>query len=92
MKSELLAAALLAIVAIAITVGTGSVISNGNYCPSPSAASVAALFAPCQAFDEAMGHAISKPEALRKRLLTPDEQPLPVTTRFASREFDAAPR
>jgi hypothetical protein len=40
--------------------GAYSVRPVGNYCPSPSAASVASLFAPCQAFDNAMGHEVSK--------------------------------
>ncbi|WJR75007.1 hypothetical protein [Bradyrhizobium sp. NP1] len=47
------------------------------YCPQPSAASVATLFAPCQAFDAAMGRSITKQEAVQMGLLRPDEQPAP---------------
>jgi hypothetical protein len=46
-----------------------------HYCPQPSAASVATLFAPCQAFDAAIGHKITKKEAVQMGLLKPDEQP-----------------
>ena len=92
MKSDYLFAALLVMVAVAISLGANWTGSGSSYCPSPSAASVAALFAPCQAFDTATGRAVSKSEAAQMGLLTPDEQPLPVTTQVASREFDPAPR
>jgi hypothetical protein len=49
-----------------------------------SAASVATLFAPCQAFESAMGHRVSKQEAVQIGLLTPDEQPTPAATRLAT--------
>jgi hypothetical protein len=52
-----------------------SVRGTDYYCPPPSAASVAALFAPCQAFDTAMGHKVTKKEAVQMGLLTPDMQP-----------------
>ena len=84
MKSEYLAAALLAIVAVAISVGANSVQPSSNYCPNPSAASVTALFAPCQAFDSAMGHPVSKQEAVQMGVLMPDEQPA-AATRLAAR-------
>ena len=35
-----------------------------------------ALFAPCQAFDTAMGRSVSKQEAVQMGLLTPDFRPL----------------
>jgi hypothetical protein len=54
MKSDYLVAALLA-GAVAIGLGAISVHSSSTYCPNPSAASVAALFAPCQAFDTRHG-------------------------------------
>ena len=92
MKSDYLFAALLVTVAVAISLGANWAGSGSSYCPSTSASSVAALFAPCQAFDTAMGHPVSKQEAVQMRLLTPDQRPLPVTTQFASREFDPAPR
>ena len=47
----------------------GSVRQGDQYCPSPSAASVAALFAPCQAFESAMGREVSKQEAVKMGLL-----------------------
>ena len=53
------------------------------YCPPPSAASVATLFAPCQAFDTAMGHRITRREAVQMGLLTPDEQSSQPDTRLA---------
>jgi hypothetical protein len=62
MKSDYLFAALLVIAAVAISVGANLTGSNSSYCPRPSAASVTALFAPCQAFGTAMGHPVSKQE------------------------------
>lgn len=41
------------------------------YCPQPSSRSVAALFAPCQAFDTSFGHAITEDQAVKMGLLTP---------------------
>lgn len=58
MKSDYLFAALLVIAAVAISVGANLTGSNRSYCPRPSAASVTALFAPCQAFGTAMGHQV----------------------------------
>ena len=78
MKSDYLVAALLA-GAVAIGLGANSLHSSSTYCPNPSAASVAALFAPCQAFDSAMSHPVSRQEAVQLGLLTPDEQPIPAT-------------
>ena len=48
------------------------------YCPQPSAASVATLFAPCLAFESAMGHRVTKQEAVLMGLLTPAEPASPV--------------
>ena len=76
MKSDYLVAALLA-GAVAIGLGANSVHSSDKYCPNPSAASVDALFAPCQAFDSAMGHSVSKQEAAQIGWLRPDLQPEP---------------
>jgi hypothetical protein len=78
MKSEYLTAALLAIGAVAISVGTNSVDSS-NYCPNPSAASVTALFAPCQTVDSAMGRSVTNPEAVQVGLLRLDLQAEPAT-------------
>jgi hypothetical protein len=84
MKSEYLVAALLAVSGVAIGVGASSIRSGGEYCPNPSAASVTALFAPCQTFDSSMRQSVSKEEAVQMGLLTPDEQPIP-RTRLAAR-------
>src|SRR5258706_1456977 len=79
MNSQDLGAALLAICVVGIAVGLSSIKAGDEYCPSPSAASVTALFAPCQTFDSAMGRSISKEEAVQMGLVTPDLQPKPAT-------------
>jgi hypothetical protein len=65
-----------AIAIIAFAAGAGlavdSVRSQSEFCPQPWAASVTALFAPCQALYGAMG-----PEAVRMALLIHDEEPVP---------------
>ena len=76
MKSQFWAPALLAVCAVAISVGVNLIHPSDQFCPNPSAASVTALFAPCQAFDTAMGRSVSKQEAVQMGLLTPDLQPL----------------
>ncbi len=81
----------LAALAIAIAIcGSGyaayMVRDQGNVCPRPSATSVASLFAPCQAFDTAIGHSVSKSEAVQVGLLAPDEPALPQATRLAGRD------
>ncbi len=83
MKSDYFLAALL-VAAVAIGLGANIVYSQSEYCPNPSPASVTELFAPCQAFDTAMGHPVTKQEAIQMGLLTPDEQPFPAT-RLATR-------
>jgi hypothetical protein len=76
MKDSYLVA--LAVAALAAgTVCAAYSLRTDNYCPQPSAASIAALLAPCQAFDTAIGHSITKREAVQLGLLTPDEQPTP---------------
>ena len=80
MKSDHVFAALLVIVVVAaISLGASLTGSNSNYCPPPSAAAVATLFAPCQAFESAMGHRVSKQEAVQMGLLAPDQRPEPAT-------------
>jgi len=75
----------LAVIAIATAVAAGaglaiqSVRGTDYYCPPPSAASVAMLFAPCQAFETAMGHKITKKEAVQMGLLKRDEHKQPAT-------------
>ena len=82
MNSQYLGAALLATCALGIAVGFSSIKDSDQYCPSASASSVTALFAPCQTFDTAAGHSVSKQEAVRMGLLTSDLQPAP-TAQFA---------
>jgi hypothetical protein len=79
MNSQYLGAALLAICAMGIAVGFGSTKTGNDYCPSPSPASVTSLFAPCQTFDAAVGHSVSKEEAVQMGLLAPDLQAQPAT-------------
>jgi hypothetical protein len=70
------------IVILAVAAGAGiaySVKSEPSYCPPPSPASVATLFAPCQAFESAMGHRVTKREAVMMGLLTPAEPTSPAT-------------
>jgi len=74
MKSQYLVAVLFAVCGLAIGFGAHSANRGGEYCPNPSAASVTALFAPCQTFDTAMGNEVSKQEAVQMGLLTPDLQ------------------
>ena len=85
MKTEYLAAIVIAALAAGAGLAAHSVGGQADSCPQPSATSVTALFAPCQTFDTAMGHAVSKPEAVRMGLLTPDEQPNPPATLLATR-------
>jgi hypothetical protein len=62
--------------AVAIGLRANSVRHTGSdYCPSPRAASVAALLAPCQTFDSATGRPVSN-KAVQMGLSGPDEQPL----------------
>ena len=79
MNSQYLGAALLATCAVGIAVGFSAIKAGDEYCPSPSPASVTALFAPCQTFDAAVGHSVSKQEAVQMGLLAPDLQPEPAT-------------
>ena len=78
MKSDYIVGGIL-VGAMIVGLGAYSVHPGDEYCPSPSAASVAALFAPCQAFESAMGRKVSKQEAVQMGLLTPDEQPFPAS-------------
>jgi len=78
MKSDYIVAGIL-VGAMVVGLGAYSVRPGDEYCPSPSPASVAALFAPCQAFDSAMGHPLSKQEAVQMGLLTPDERRFPAS-------------
>jgi hypothetical protein len=87
--------------AIAITAVTAGAawavhsVGTAEYCPQPSAASVAMLFAPCQAFDTAMGHAVTREEAVRMGLLpptpgpasTPAKEPAPTPAQVVAQDF-----
>jgi hypothetical protein len=66
----------IATVALAALVGLTVYASRyDDFCPQPSAVSVTALFAPCQTFDTAMGHTVTKQEAMQMGLLKPTDQP-----------------
>jgi hypothetical protein len=78
MKSDYIVAGIL-FGAMVVGLGAYSVRPSDEYCPSPSAVSVTTLFAPCQAFESAMGHPVSKQEAVQMGLLTPDERPFPAS-------------
>jgi hypothetical protein len=87
MRTEYLAAIAIAAVAVGVGLAVNSV-GGTDYCPRLSATSVAALFAPCQAFDTAFGHSVTKKEAAQMGLLVPDGQPVPPgypPTRFAEK-------
>jgi hypothetical protein len=86
MRTEYLAAIAIAALSAGAAFAVYSV-KTDDYCPQPSAASVAALFAPCQAFDTAMGHAVTKKEAVMMGLLAPTGQPTPPpATQLAAQE------
>ena len=76
--------AVIAIVAAVAGLAVYFVKGTDYYCPQPSAASVATLFAPCQAFDAAMGHKVTKKEAVMMGLLTPAEPTSPATKEHAT--------
>jgi hypothetical protein len=91
MRTEYLTAIVLAAFAAGAGMAVYSMRSQSDFCPQPWAASVTALFAPCQVIYSAMGHAgpeavrVSLPEAVRVSLLTPAEQPDLPPPLFASR-------
>jgi hypothetical protein len=85
MRTEYLAAIAIAALSAGAGLAVHSVKTN-DYCPQPSATSVAALFAPCQAFDISIGYSVTKNEAVMMGLLTPAEQPTPPATQLAARE------
>ncbi len=95
MRPEYFAAIAITAFAAGAGLAAHSVRGQADFCPQPSAASVSALFAPCQTFDTAMGHAVLKAVAVRIGLPIPDEQPaydeqpnLP-PTRLAARLADS---
>lgn len=84
MKTEDVAAiATVTAVAAGIGLVVQSVKGTDYYCPPPSAASVATLLAPCQALDTALGHKVTRKEAMQMGLLAPDERSTQPATRLA---------
>ena len=79
MKTEYLAAIVIAALAAGAGLAAHSVGGQADFCPQPSATSVTALFAPCQTFDAAYGRSVTKSEAVQMGLLAPDLQPEPAT-------------
>jgi hypothetical protein len=80
MRTEYLAAVVIAAFAAGAGLAAYSVRDQADFCPQPWARSVTVLYAPCPAFYGATGDAILKPEIMRMAVLTPDEQPdLPAT-------------
>jgi hypothetical protein len=71
------------IVTMAVAAGAGIAYSVKSerryYCPPQSPASMETLFAPCLAFDSAMGRRVTKQEAVLMGLLTPAEPTSPAT-------------
>jgi hypothetical protein len=92
MKIRYFIAALGAVGVAAVGAGTHLTDSGSDYCPNPSAASVTALFAPCQTFDDAMGRSVSRKEAVQMGLLTPDLQPKTASQFASSRKPDLVVR
>lgn len=87
MKDQTLGVIALGVVAVGAAWTVHTLTSTDYYCPGPSASSVVALLAPCQAFDTALGHTVSGGEAVQIGLrwgAKPDEADLP-RTRFAER-------
>jgi phytoene/squalene synthetase len=91
MRTEYLAAVVLAALVAGAGLAAQSIQSQADYCPQPSASSVTALFAPCRTFDAATDH-VSKPEVVRMGLLTPAEQRAPPATRLAARLAESVDR
>jgi len=65
MKDQTLGVIALGVVAAGAAWTVHTLTSADDYCPAPSAASVVALLAPCQAFDTAFGPTASSDEAVR---------------------------
>ena len=80
-----------AIAVAAVAAGAGWAVHStklADSCPPPSAASVAALFAPCQAVETATGPVVSRKDAVRMGLMPADERSWPgpgSSTRFAEK-------
>jgi hypothetical protein len=68
MKDQTLGVIALGVVAVGAAWTVHTLTSTDYYCPGPSAASVVALLAPCQAFDTALGHTVSSDQAVQMAL------------------------
>jgi hypothetical protein len=81
-----------AIMAVAAVVGIARSVKNETayYRPKPSPALVEMIFAPCQAFDTAVGHAVTKQEAVQVGLRTPTLAEPPAVTQSQSVAQDHA--
>ncbi|MGC2084970.1 MAG: hypothetical protein WA702_16625 [Bradyrhizobium sp.] len=82
MKDRTLGVIALGVVAVGAAWTVHTLTSTDYYCPGPSATSVVALLAPCQAFDTALGHTVSGGEAVRIGLrwgAEPDQAKAPFT-------------
>jgi len=87
MKDQTLGVIALGVVAVGAAWTVHTFASTDYYCPGPSAASVVALLAPCQAFDTALGHTVSSDEAVRMALpwrMEPDRAE-PARAQFAEK-------
>lgn len=74
MKDQHLAVAALACLAIGCGWAVYSMINTTDYCPPPPASSAAALFAPCQAFEPAIGRAVAEQEQANRQLAAAQAQ------------------
>ena len=78
-------------IATAVAAGTGLTVSyvrsTDYFCPPPSAVSVATLFVPCAAFAAAIGHGITRKEAVQMGVLTDDEQSTQPATRLSRARY-----
>jgi hypothetical protein len=68
MKDQTLGVIALGVVAVGAAWTVHTLTSTDYYCPGPSASSVVALLAPCQAFNTALGHTVSSDQAVRMAL------------------------
>jgi hypothetical protein len=84
MKNRDLAGIIVASVICGVVYSAYLVRTQSNVCPKPSASSITSLLAPCQAFDTAIGHTVSKQEAVHMGLLRPDESNTPGAPRLAA--------
>ena len=87
MKDRTLGVIALGVVAVGAAWAVHTVASTDYYCPGPSASTVVALLAPCQAFDTALGHTVSSERPVRMALpwrIAPDRAD-PRRTQFAEK-------